>query len=293
MEGIIVKENYDGVPRRASQVWKELKTFEPVELFIYKNGTDAILQGFYKYNPNPHVLGLYDICEVPHFIARDKYGDEYRTSGLNCGYVGEGSRGTIAILEELGIENAEHIVTENSVLYIDMKNGTPKVEAGRSVFDDYLKDPMERTFESARVYHYGERLVFTELNDSRDTLGFLKFYLKRVIDEVEAVYFLMDEDETLPYRRRAPERYKDRVMDFPIAVRGKNGVEIWLKSHLTSNQRLEEQPIVNKVLDTVGFPALNREQTILDKVKKTLSGKPVENSALVRIESGELKVHYI
>ncbi|MBE2978455.1 hypothetical protein [Priestia megaterium] len=121
----------------------------------------------------------------------------------------------------------------------------------------------------------------------------MKFYLERVIDEVEAVYFLMGEDETLPYRRRAPERYTDRVMDFPISVRGKNGVEIWLKSHLTSNERLEEQLIVNEVLDIVGFPTLNREQTILDKVKKTLSGKPVENSALVRIESGELKVYYI
>lgn len=143
------------------------------------------------------------------------------------------------------------------------------------------------------MYHYGERLAFTELNDSRDTLSFLKFYLERVIDEVEAVYFLMGEDETLPYRRRAPERYTDRVMDFPISVRGKNGVEIWLKSHLTSNERLEEQLIVNEVLDIVGFPTLNREQTILDKVKKTLSGKPVENSALVRIESGELKVYYI
>ncbi|MBE2978456.1 hypothetical protein [Priestia megaterium] len=115
-------------------------------MFIYKNGTDAILQGFYKYNPNPYVLGLYDICEVPNFIARDKYGDEFRTSGLNCGYVGEGPRGAIAILEKLGIENAEHIVTRNSVLYIDMKSSTPKVEAGRSVFDDYLKGPMERTF---------------------------------------------------------------------------------------------------------------------------------------------------
>lgn len=293
MQGTIVKENYDGVTRRALQAWKELRTFEPVEFFIYKNSTDAILQGFYKYNSNPHVLGLYNIEEVPHFIARDKYGDEFRTSGLNCGYAGEGPRGSIAILEDLGIENAEHIVTGNSIIYIDMKRGTPKIEAGGSVFDDYLKNPMERTFKSARVYHYGERLVFTELNDSRDTLGFLKFYLERVIDEVESVYFLVDGDKNLSYRRRAPERYTDHVMDFPIAVRGKNGVEIWLKSPLTSNQRLEEQSIVNEILETVGFPFLNREQSILDKVKNTLSGKPIESPAVVTVESGHLELYYL
>lgn len=293
MQSTILKENYDGVTRRALQAWKELRMFEPVEFFIYKNSTDAILQGFYKYNPNPHVLGLYNIEEVPNFIARDKYGDEFRTSGLNCGYGGEGPRGTIAILEELGVEDAEHIVTGNSVIYIDMKSDTPKIEAGRSVFDDYLKNPMERTFESARVYHYGERLVFTELNDSRDTLRFLKFYLERVIDEVESVYFLVDEDGNLSYRRRAPERYTDRVMDFPIAVRGKNGVEIWLKSPLTSNHRLEEQPIVKEVLETVGFPSLNREQSILEKVKNTLSGKPIESPAVVTVESGQLKLYYL
>lgn len=293
MQSTIVKENYDGVTRRALQAWKELRMFKPVEFFIYKNSTDAILQGFYKYNPNPHVLGLYNIEEVPNFIARDKYGDEFRTSGLNCGYGGEGPRGTIAILEELGVENAEHIVTGNSVIYIDMKSGTPKIETGRSVFDDYFKNPMERTFESARVYHYGERLVFTELNNSRDTLGFLKFYLERVIDEVESVYFLVGEDGNLSYRRRAPERYTDRVMDFPIAVRGKNGVEIWLKSPLPSNHRLEEQPIVKEVLETVGFPSLNREQSILEKVKNTLSGKPIESPAVVTVESGQLKLYYL
>lgn len=293
MEGTIVKENYDGVTKRSLQAWNELKTFEPVELFIYKNSTDAILQGFYKYKPNPYVQGLYDIHEVPHFIAKDKYGDEFRTSGLNCGYGGEGPRGTISILKQLGVDNAERIVTGNAVVYIDMKHGNPKVEAGRSVFDDYLRDPMERTFESAKVYNYGERLVFTESDESRDTLGFLKFYLERVIDEVEAVYFLVDEDEILSYRRRAPKRYTDRIMDFPIAIRGKNGIEIWLKPYLSNIKRLEEQTIVKNVLEVVGFPPLNRDQGILDKVKNTLSGKPIERSAVVIVESGQLELHYL
>ncbi|CAK8583844.1 hypothetical protein BMEGG_06102 [Priestia megaterium] len=293
MEGIIVKENYDGVTSRALQAWRELAGFQPIELFIFKNKSDAILQGFYKHKPNPSNLKLSDICEVPLFIARDKYGDEFRTSGCNCGYLGEGPRGTISILEELGIEDAESIVTYNAVIYIDMKNGTPKVEAGKSVFDDYLRDPITRTFESASIYLYEEGIVFTEKRYSRDTISFLKFYLERVIDEVESVSFLVDEEKISNYGRQVPQLHEERVLDFPISVRGRNGVEIWLKSYLFNDRRLEEQSIVNEVLDTLGFPSLNREQTFLDKMKKTFSGSPVESSVLVSLESGELKVQPI
>lgn len=98
MEGLIVKENYEGVTRKALKSWRELEGFEPVEVFVFKQGHDAILNGFYKYKSHPDNIAISEICEVPHLVLRDKYGDEFRTNGCNCGYGGEGPHGTISIL---------------------------------------------------------------------------------------------------------------------------------------------------------------------------------------------------
>lgn len=291
MHDTIVKENYDGVTRRALRAWRELEGFQPVEIFVFKHGHDAVLQGFYKYKPNMSNMYISDICEVSQFIARDIHGNEFRTNGCNCGYGGEGPRGTISILEELGIKDAERIVTQNSIVYIDMKDDTPKVEASRSVFDDYVRRPMEQTFEGARVHKYGDKLVFAEQKYSKDTIGFLKFYLERVIDKVESVSFLVDKETILSYGRQIPHLPSKPIVDYPIAVRGKNGVEIWLHSYLFNTKKLEEQSIVNKVLEAINFPFLKREYTILDKVKQALSGKSIERSVTVSLEAGEIKVH--
>jgi len=56
---------------------------------------------------------------------------------------------------------------------------------------------------------------------------------------------------------------------------------------------MEEQPIVKQVLGTVAFPFLNREQSILDKIKNILSENSVEIPVSITVSWGELKVHYI
>lgn len=192
------------------------------------------------------------------------------------------------------MEGATRIVTQNSLIYIDLKGEKPRVEASKSMFDDYLRRSMvEQIFKGASAYQYGNDLVFVEQKNSRDTIGFLKYYLERVIDDVELVSFLVDKEKICRYGRQVPHYPSSPMIDYPIAVKGKNGIEIWLNSHLFNNQRLEEQSIVNQVLEVVNFPLLDREYTMLDKVKQALSGEPLEKSISISVEEGILNITQI
>ncbi|PHD71669.1 hypothetical protein COF64_22715 [Bacillus sp. AFS043905] len=92
------------VLEKAEQTWDDYKIdfLDPSYILITRNREDAIERGYFQPSEYEYADGTNSV-DAPTFIIKNQWGKELWLDGCNCGYGGQGPRGSERILKDIGL----------------------------------------------------------------------------------------------------------------------------------------------------------------------------------------------
>ncbi|WP_313559160.1 hypothetical protein [Ruminiclostridium cellobioparum] len=257
--------NYSGTTSKSLQFYRENidKLSAICAIFIYGQDFDAILDDFYEIEDDFEFGNLRRVVN-PTFVIRDINGDELWLGGVNCGYNGEGPRGSKTILKEIGIseEIIEKISYHNVIKLFKDGDRWEVFYHGSRI--NYVKTFFE---PSAHIYFCRDRLVLVESFIRRwdaDPLLLLEKYRAFIPDPREINIFESDK-QAIDYGYSMPEIGTFRNAAFKMIITDQSGRQLWLNQHIDRSVSIEKQDKVQEVIKYLGFDL--KELRLTDKIK--------------------------
>lgn len=251
-------------------------------IYIFFDEIDAAIRNFYVAS-NFKIRELYHI-ETPHFIIKDKNGQELWLGACNCGYCGTGPRGSQTVLSvlrdtkrlgnfNLSNEEIENILFNRVVnIFIDNEGNADIIESESLIDQSHNK----RDF-SANIYLFRNHLVLLQDSCSiwnkndKYPLGVIEKYRAFIPDPQEILFFPTKQQAIeAGYTGSLTHTLNDEVYCF--IIRDATGRELWLNPLIDNQKPLNKQNNVCEILKFCGFEIdTNNTNTITSKLSNWLN----------------------
>lgn len=251
-----------------------------VEVNIYFDERDAVIDNYFEPLKDYYFNDLQYIS-VPHMILKDINDKEMWLAGVNCGYVGKGTRGSKEILEHLEIpQDIIDLVDKYRVIKIKKDLQT------KEFIKEYSDSKFKNADASVQIFFRKDRLVIIE--DKRYAWK-REINPSKIVEEYEAfipspegikIFITYDQAKEYGYISKGNFGYEE---PYRIIIEDRTGRELWLNPIIYSEKALSEQPVIQELLIDCGFEKLESEKVSLsDKIlawlnirlKQTM-GKPI------------------
>lgn len=205
-------------------------------IFVFFDRLDAAKRGYYQTIYNQDYQGRYFSVMVPLMVLRDSEGQEMWLQSCNCGYRGEGPRGTKIILkslidakelfgDDLHLDDLEDLVSENRVLKIFRSGETAPFDVlaqKKSAFEEYSGCG---EIYPVLVSIEGKLALLEEGSFHRLSKGLLNRFS----------FFLGDVVEVRLYPKRLPFKSlmgADYLAQYNCILEDEGGRQVWLRVQL-------------------------------------------------------------
>lgn len=239
---------------------------------------DSIIRGnFQQLEENAMLPGFYYLV-APSMIIRDFEGKEIWLSGCNCGYQGEGPRGSIRILQQIGIDkDLSEKVYSNDILhyYFDEDCGWKvKCEFSHVRNYEYSSDIL-RTDISAMLYLRNSRLVLLQRNYPRFYFAanpklFLEKYCQFAPNPQRILLLTDTQARSMGY-----VGYDGCGKSYPynLVVIDESGREIWLHVNMDREVPIRKQYSLMELMKECGF-GVDSNESLSERLKSWLGITP-------------------
>ncbi|PFN04195.1 hypothetical protein [Bacillus cereus] len=253
---------------------------EITHIFVYLHALDAILDGFYI--PLENTLSDKQTMDAPHFVIRDRLGNEMWFTGLNCGYRGTGPSGSSKIIQRIGISEqlAERVREHHEIVkYFKKENGKFEIHTKQS-------NIKKVTDYGIQCRYWNGKLIFLQEQDSHlridyKSAEFIEEYISLVPNIKD---FIKDEARKKGY---CNDNFLSNEVVYQVIIRDEFNRELWL-CPLTSEslEPLKYQKNVHEILTFCGIHIEQPIETFPQSIKRMLGFiPPIKSYEILKSEN--------
>ena len=236
--------------------WEQTGRLEQVQAaFLYNRTLDAAMDGFFELQPYFH--GPLRTVSSPTFVLRFTDGQEFWSTGANCGYEGTGPHLAVSFLERCGFSqnDLEPVLSNQVVKLFRDENGTVDVYAHDGVGSDKSTDV--RLTSNTLLYAKDGQLVLLEtmLDSSTDqSVETLETYRKFLPRPTEVIVMTKESAEASGYIHKSQVNELGHKTVFNVVVKDASGRELWLSPaiDIKSERDILKQGTVREILNACG-----------------------------------------
>ena len=273
---IVEPEEGAGVTRTSLKFFEdnrgELGEIESVTLYQFSK--DAVIHGFYRRAYNQKI-GPFDCLETPKMVVRDFGGKEIWLKGCNCGYKGEGPRGSLNILSKIGVpeEEAKKLFEHSAIHFFRQEDGPWRTLpiAEKENHSDF------RLYEDREIVLRKDKLIMFASDDVKSLRGmdpevFLKPYRQFIPSPINAT--LMTREQALKNGQVTRLPFGMGAKVYNLVIKDSSGRELWLELGKGDGLSVKDTRTVRDLLEQCGFE-LEEKASISDRVKEWLGICPL------------------
>lgn len=271
-----------GITNRAKEFFdKSIADYDRIQnINIYFDRNSAIFDGYYTQAECFQKDTLIRI-DTPTFVITYDDEKEIWLDGLNCGYTGEGPRGSHDVLVKIGIpsKDANMVYQSKWLSYYREEDGWKVINKNRS--NEYEnKEWSERWIEERELGSYiclfNNHLVLLQEKVNtfhRDT---------KPIDFLLKYSFFVPQPVSVTFMTRKMARDTGHYLSsslniafYQIIIKDVTGNELWLDYFLDENVPISKQQNLKDILDNIGI-RISKENSdnLTERIKKWLSIEP-------------------
>lgn len=271
-------------------------------VYVYSNSYDAILDGFYSVRNDEVKDQLLEI-DVPNLIVKLEDLSELYFYGANCGYYGEGPRGTNKVLrEKLGVslETSNYVYNHTWLkLYKDNEGWRCSQSHEISEIDNNFTEQMKGPHYYGKVFLYNRELVilrnsFGKCWDETDYVEFLQRFSEFIPNPTDMTIYTRDEAIKTGHYACTPT---GDTVTYQVVIADSSKREIWLDIIVDESKSINEQMNIEEVLDYLGV-GLDEKQGekfatkyIRDLISKKMNIRD-RRSIMINIQNKPGKIWY-
>lgn len=269
------------------------KLSEIKSIFIYNDDFDAVINNFY-FPDDMYINEKLRYLLTPKMIIRDIWDQEIWLMGCNCGYGGEGPRGTNRVIQDLIIqkkitlnlssEKIWDLICGSRVIniYFDPEGEENIVAKETAINNDIGK---ESAFVSGQLYLYASKPVLMQSPSlhGNDLLFFNK-YRAFVPNPVEILLYT-DSTSAIKDGYIFGSTLRNTKGPFKLIIKDQSGRELWLQTNIAKEISLQQHENLNNILVASGFEIVKDKSAKLtnwlNKGIKILSGQNESEQPIV------------
>lgn len=248
--------HFSGNTRDSLKFYNDNKEYldEVIAIFAYFDDFDAIMDGFYM-RDDYFDYGELKALKCPSFILRDKLGKEMWLDGCNVGYVGEGPRGSIQIMKELGLteDKCEKIEQYRVVKFLKNNN-----EWEEFLHNSLIDESPRRHIigePSARIFMYDNRLVLLQSDHAKwdaNPLWLIEKYKVFIPNPVSiSIFETNDQAKEYGYYFPSLTTYNEHL--FKVIITDESGRQLWMNPNISTRTSIKKQEKIRNIIDYCGF----------------------------------------
>ena len=237
---------------------------EIYQVNIYFDELDAIKDNQYEQSDEELGNGLYRI-DVPLMSIKGS-DNEMWLGGCTCGYSGTGPKGSLKILKDLGIKNADENIDNKIIEYYKI-NGEWKLTVKK---DNTILDKIDNN-TNIKFYIKNNKLILVQDNQikfNKNHIDVIKLYQEFMPNPYSIIIFPNFKDAIENGYYLKSYEY-GQTIPFQLIIEDKQGNQIWLPYFIDEYTDPYTDINIKQILDLCGFPV--KEISQIDSIKNWIN----------------------